>query len=94
MEVTGCRCEFNLSHPGPSSPALEVNKQNQGATLRGGHQMRGGVVLKTFMVPSSPDSLTLGLLGQMRPSAAGGLETFRSPMPSSFLTHLQYCQVG
>lgn len=94
MEVTGCQCEFNLSQPGPSSPALEVNKQNQGAMLRGGHQMRGGVVLKTFMVSSSPESLTLCLLGQMRPSAAGGLETFRSLMPSSFLTHLQYRQVG
>ena len=47
--------------------------------------------MKTFKVPSKPrKSLTLGPLGQLRPWAAA----FRSPMPSSVLTHLQHLEVG
>lgn len=39
-------------------------------------------------------SLILGLLVQVRPMAAGALETFRSLVSSRFRTHLQYHQVG
>lgn len=80
VEGTGCPCEFSLSSCGLSSPSLEVNKQGHAGA---GARHPTGVGSEDLQGSFPRKSLILGLLTQVRPGAAGILETSRFP------THLQ-----